>query len=81
MTFQHSAIEAASLDASLPPEEALKLIPGHDPNCTQLFRPREDTADPEISIVVPALNEQVTIEEFVTWCHLGLQRQQLVAKF
>ena len=74
MTFQHSAIEAASLDASLPPEEALKLIPGHDPNCTQLFRPREDTADPEISIVVPALNEQVTIEEFVTWCHLGLQK-------
>jgi hypothetical protein len=29
---------------------------------------------PEVSIVVPCLNEEVTIGEFVDWCHEGLAR-------
>jgi glycosyltransferase involved in cell wall biosynthesis len=28
---------------------------------------------PEVSIVVPALNEEITIGEFVDWCHEGLR--------
>ncbi len=28
----------------------------------------------ELSIVVPALNEQITVGEFVEWCHEGLRR-------
>ncbi|HTS64003.1 MAG TPA: glycosyltransferase [Candidatus Acidoferrales bacterium] len=39
-----------------------------------LLIPPNDVADPEISIVVPALNEEVNISEFVSWCHQGLAR-------
>ena len=30
------------------------------------------TAPPEVSIVVPCMNEELTIGEFVDWCHEGL---------
>ena len=35
-------------------------------------RPQHSDSLPEISIVVPALNEQTTIGEFVDWCWVGL---------
>jgi glycosyltransferase involved in cell wall biosynthesis len=38
----------------------------------QLLTPLHDVEDPELSIVIPTLNEQVTIVEFVRWCHEGL---------
>lgn len=38
----------------------------------QLLTPLHDVQDPELSIVIPTLNEQVTIVEFVRWCHEGL---------
>jgi len=38
----------------------------------QLLTPRDDVADPELSIVIPTLNEQLTVAEFVGWCHEGL---------
>src|SRR5262249_36316146 len=37
-----------------------------------LLVPRNDVADQEVSIVIPALNEELTIEEFVDWCQEGL---------
>ena len=37
----------------------------------QLFEPAESVTDPEISVVVPALNEELTITEFVAWCFAG----------
>src|SRR5262245_37787228 len=40
----------------------------------QLLIPDEDVDDPEISIVVPAMNERVTIEDFVEWCKTGLEK-------
>ena len=40
----------------------------------QLHLPANDVADPEFSIVIPALNEQLTIEDFVRWCHEGLEK-------
>jgi len=46
------------------------------PAITELLVPYGDTNDseiPEISIVVPALNERLTIGEFVDWCHAGLE--------
>ncbi len=38
----------------------------------QLLTPGDDIEDPELSIVIPTLNEQLTIADFVHWCHEGL---------
>jgi glycosyltransferase involved in cell wall biosynthesis len=38
----------------------------------ELLVPVADVANPELSIVVPALNEQLTIGDFVDWCLAGL---------
>ncbi len=40
----------------------------------QLIVPEDDVGDPELSIVIPALNEQMTIGDFVDWCKEGLAR-------
>ena len=40
----------------------------------RLLVPANDEPDPEVSIVVPAANEERTIVEFVAWCHEGLAR-------
>ena len=37
-----------------------------------LLVPVDDAVDPEVTILVPAVNEQLTITEFVGWCHEGL---------
>jgi glycosyltransferase involved in cell wall biosynthesis len=37
----------------------------------QLLTPVQDVEEPELSIVVPTLNEQLTIADFVHWCHEG----------
>src|ERR1035438_1431286 len=39
-----------------------------------LLIPAEDIADPEVAIVIPALNERITIVQFVTWCKAGLAK-------
>lgn len=38
----------------------------------ELLIPDDDVQDPELSIVIPALNEELTIREFVAWCRQGL---------
>jgi glycosyltransferase involved in cell wall biosynthesis len=40
----------------------------------QLLVPGADIADPLVSIVVPALNEEIVVSDFVRWCHEGLFR-------
>jgi glycosyltransferase involved in cell wall biosynthesis len=40
----------------------------------QLLVPENDVAEPELSIVIPALNEQLTIGKFVEWCRQGLEQ-------
>lgn len=40
----------------------------------QLLVPRDDVAAPELSIVIPALNEELTIGDFVAWCHAGMAK-------
>jgi glycosyltransferase involved in cell wall biosynthesis len=37
-----------------------------------LYIPPDDVADPQISIVIPALNEELNISEFIQWCKEGL---------
>lgn len=38
----------------------------------ELLIPETDVSNPEISIVIPALNEELTVGEFVDWCKEGL---------
>jgi glycosyltransferase involved in cell wall biosynthesis len=44
----------------------------HDPEI-ELLVPENDVSDPVLSIVIPALNESLTIQDFVAWCHEGLR--------
>jgi len=39
-----------------------------------LLTPTVDVAHPELSIVIPALNEEITITQFVEWCRQGLDQ-------
>ena len=39
-----------------------------------LHLPANDEPEPELSIVIPALNEELTISDFVAWCHEGLRK-------
>jgi len=38
----------------------------------ELFVPEHDVSEPEVSIVIPAVDEEITISELVRWCHEGL---------
>lgn len=51
--------------------------PSHD---VSLLIPDDDAEDPELSIVVPALNEELTIGEFVAWCQEGLEKAGIVGE-
>ncbi|HEY5026294.1 MAG TPA: glycosyltransferase family 2 protein [Acidimicrobiales bacterium] len=42
-----------------------------DPD-VELLLPDGDVEDPEVSIVIPAVNEELTISDFVAWCRQGL---------
>jgi len=55
------------------PALSVASSPPVDPEVS-LHVPEQDVADPELSIVIPALNEQLTIEDFVKWCQEGMQK-------
>jgi glycosyltransferase involved in cell wall biosynthesis len=59
-------VSAAPRLASTPPAPL-------DPELSLLL-PDDDVASPEFSIVVPALNERLTIGQFVDWCKEGLKK-------
>jgi glycosyltransferase involved in cell wall biosynthesis len=40
----------------------------------RLLVPAADVEDPEISIVIPAMNEAITISDFIAWCKEGLAK-------
>jgi len=52
---------------------------GGDPE-VELLLPANDVAEPELSIVIPALNEQLTIADFVAWCHEGMKKAGIVGE-
>jgi glycosyltransferase involved in cell wall biosynthesis len=49
-------------------------------NEIELLVPDDDAQDPELSIVIPALNEELTISEFVAWCKEGLDAAGVVGE-
>jgi glycosyltransferase involved in cell wall biosynthesis len=46
------------------------MMESHDD--IRLLTPAADVADPEVTILVPALNEELTIARFVDWCRQGI---------
>ncbi len=55
------------------PTTASGAVRAADPEI-ELLVPADDVADPEFSIVIPALNEQLTIADFIAWCHEGMRK-------
>jgi glycosyltransferase involved in cell wall biosynthesis len=49
------------------------ITPSFDPEMSLLI-PNDDIAHPEVSIVIPAMNERITIVEFLEWCKEGLAK-------
>jgi glycosyltransferase involved in cell wall biosynthesis len=45
---------------------------GVRPGRVRLLIPAVDATDPEVTILVPALDEELTIGDFVRWCHEGI---------
>jgi glycosyltransferase involved in cell wall biosynthesis len=60
-------MEPADRASAMP--QAATETPAND---VRLLVPANDVADPEITILVPALNEELTIAGFVDWCHQGI---------
>ena len=46
----------------------------------ELLVPEDDAQSPELSIVIPALNERLTITEFIHWCQAGMQEAGIVGE-
>lgn len=53
---------------------------GAPPEAPELYVPDVDVADPEVTVLVPALNEAITISRFVSWCLEGFERACLVGE-
>ena len=45
----------------------------HDPE-VELLLPAQDVEGPQVSIVIPCLDEQLTMADFVDWCVEGLEK-------
>ena len=43
-------------------------------NEIELFIPFDDVEEPTVTVLVPAMNEEVTIAKFCQWCHEGFRR-------
>jgi glycosyltransferase involved in cell wall biosynthesis len=46
----------------------------------RLLTPENDVENPEISIVIPAMNEAITISDFIAWCKEGLAKAGVVGE-
>ena len=60
--------------------EALQSPAGTAAAGVELYVPENDVDAPELSIVIPALDEELTIEEFVRWCKEGIEHAGVVAE-
>jgi glycosyltransferase involved in cell wall biosynthesis len=46
----------------------------------RLLLPTGDVESPEVTILIPAVNEELTIADFVAWCHEGLRDADAVGE-
>jgi len=61
------------------PAPILQTPAAFDPEL-RLLVPEDDVDSPELSIVIPAMNERITIAEFVDWCKEGVCKAGVVAE-
>ena len=50
-----------------------------DPD-VELRLPPADVSEPELSIVIPALDEELTVGDFVDWCLQGMEAAGIVGE-
>src|SRR5215469_6632430 len=62
-----------ALEAPLQSDTHVRQALGADPEL-RLLLPERDVERPEVSVVIPALNEELTVGEFVDWCQEGFGR-------
>ncbi len=67
---QVNATQAAVADTELPGTQQL----------AGLLIPADDVADPVLSIVIPAMNEEGTVGDFVAWCFAGLEEAAIAGE-
>jgi glycosyltransferase involved in cell wall biosynthesis len=58
--------------AELRTEKPRTIVAVDDP-AVVLHVPEDDVAEPELSIVIPAADEELTVGDFVEWCKQGLE--------
>jgi glycosyltransferase involved in cell wall biosynthesis len=56
------------------------VSPRLDPELDLQVPASGDVADPEVSIVIPALNESLTIGDFIDWCKEGLAKAKVAGE-
>lgn len=69
-TPRHNAVETKAN----PLADRVRVADDAATGSVRLLVPPDDTPDPELSIVIPASNEALTVGEFVDWCREGLDR-------
>jgi glycosyltransferase involved in cell wall biosynthesis len=42
--------------------------------------PEDDVAEPELTILIPSLNERLSIAEFIEWCRIGLRKANIAGE-
>src|SRR5260370_23428129 len=62
------------LDPRPDPESVTALLAALQRPDVGLLIPEDDVADPVVAIVIPALNEELTISDLVAWCRQGLEK-------
>lgn len=50
------------------------------PDEIELLVPFDDVKEPTVTVLVPVMNEEVTIETFCKWCHEGFRRAGVVGE-
>jgi glycosyltransferase involved in cell wall biosynthesis len=56
-----------------------QVVSDSDPDVVLLV-PEQDVEEPELSIVIPAADEELTVGEFVEWCKQGLEEAGVVGE-
>lgn len=60
--------------------DAPSTMAAPNPPDVQLLLPEDDVVEPELTILIPAMNEELTVGDFVAWCRKGIQEAGVVGE-